>query len=175
LIESVKQRSVQSVNNHYLQVAHYNRRSQSVASISSSGSSNDSFWTRKKSSSNEICQKEKEEAEGNSLKLSARQLDELTKNSGLDEESLEDKYLQFVELCDKKPIKGLNERQFMKLYKKAYPHALNPTKLANSIFRLCDQNNDNVIDFKEFISSFCIPPSRYVHMYSIKSSQSKIR
>ena len=50
----------------------------------------------------------------------------------------------------------------MKLYKKAYPHALNPNKLANSIFRLCDQNKDNVIDFKEFISSFCIPPTRCV-------------
>ena len=46
------------------------------------------------------------------------------------------------------------------MYKRAFPHAINPTKLANSVFRLCDRDNDGVIDFAEFVASLCIPPTR---------------
>lgn len=84
----------------------------------------------------------------------------IAKESGLDEMIVEEKFAQFVSLCEGKPSKGLNERGFQAMYKRAFPCAINPTKLANSVFRLCDRDNDNVIDFAEFVASLCIPPTR---------------
>ena len=57
-------------------------------------------------------------------------------------------------------FQGLSERQFVNMYKRAFPNAINPSKLANSVFRLCDRDNDGVIDFAEFVASLCIPPTR---------------
>ena len=60
-------------------------------------------------------------------------------------------------------LQGLNQKQFLEMYKRAYPHALNSKRLANSVFRLCDRNIDGIIDFTEFAASICIPPTRYVY------------
>ena len=62
-------------------------------------------------------------------------------------------------------LQGLNQKQFLEMYKRAYPHAFNSKRLANSVFRLCDRNNDGIIDFTEFAASICIPPTRYVFRY----------
>ena len=51
------------------------------------------------------------------------------------------------------------------MYNRAYPHAFNSNRLANSVFQLCDRNNNGIIDFTEFVASICIPPTRYVHGY----------
>ena len=37
------------------------------------------------------------------------------------------------------PLQGLNEKQFQSLYKRSFHDAINPAKLANSVFRLCDR------------------------------------
>ena len=50
------------------------------------------------------------------------------------------------------------------MYNRAYPHAFNSNRLANSVFRLCDRNNNGIIDFTEFVASICIPPTRYVNI-----------
>ena len=62
-------------------------------------------------------------------------------------------------------LQGLNQKQFLEMYNRAYPHALNSKRLANSVFRLCDRNNDGIIDFTEFAASICIPPTRYAYIY----------
>ena len=62
-------------------------------------------------------------------------------------------------------LQGLNQKQFLEMYNRAYPHAFNSNRLANSVFRLCDRNNNGIIDFTEFVASICIPPTRYVHGY----------
>ena len=59
-------------------------------------------------------------------------------------------------------FQGLSARQFHSLYKRSFPYALNPARLAASVFRLCDANRDGVVDFEEFLTSVCMPPSRSV-------------
>ena len=59
-------------------------------------------------------------------------------------------------------FQGLSARQFHSLYKRSFPNALSPARLAASVFRLCDANCDGVVDFEEFLTSVCVPPSRSV-------------
>ena len=59
-------------------------------------------------------------------------------------------------------FQGLNPRQFLSLYKRSFPNALNPARLAASVFRLCDANRDGVVDFEEFLTSVCVAPNRSV-------------
>ena len=63
----------------------------------------------------------------------------------------------------KQSMQGLDAKQFHSLYKRSFPNALNPARLAASVFRLCDANRDGVVDFEEFLTSVCVPPSRSVH------------
>ena len=57
-------------------------------------------------------------------------------------------------------FQGISERQFNKFYKRAYPSSMNPSKMSESLFRLCDQEGKGNLDFREYVASFCVYPSK---------------
>ena len=56
---------------------------------------------------------------------------------------------------------GLHYKQFFSLYKRAFPHSVNPSRLSASVFRLIDRDGDGLIDFREYLVSLCTPSHRY--------------
>ena len=74
------------------------------------------------------------------------------------------KVLQFHGLAALRRLfdfQGISERQFYKFYRRAYPSSMNPTKLSESLFRLCDLEGKSNLDFREYVASFCVYPTRY--------------
>lgn len=76
--------------------------------------------------------------------LSESQINSLHKLNGYSEHKIEMLYKLFVNDC---PKGFLSRKQF---YKLCYPN-INSVKYSNRLFDMIDQNNDNKIDFFEFI------------------------
>lgn len=83
--------------------------------------------------------------------LSETQLDFLHKLSGYSKHKIEKLHHVFMKDC---PNGFLTRKQFYKFYRLLYPYG-NPVKFSNRVFNTFDQNNDNQIDFFEFVDAIC--------------------
>jgi Ca2+-binding EF-hand superfamily protein len=81
--------------------------------------------------------------------LNETQLDFLHKISGFSKYKLEKLHNAFINDC---PNGFLTRKQFYKFYRLFYPYG-NPVKFSNRVFKIFDKNNDNQIDFYEFVDA----------------------
>jgi Ca2+-binding EF-hand superfamily protein len=85
-------------------------------------------------------------------KLSPEQLSELQRMTRFDKKELQQWYRGFLKDC---PSGSLDKQEFQKFYKQFFPFG-DPSKFADYVFNVFDENKNGTIDFKEFICALSI-------------------
>ncbi|ODV93898.1 hypothetical protein PACTADRAFT_51646 [Pachysolen tannophilus NRRL Y-2460] len=85
-------------------------------------------------------------------KLSKDDISTLKKSTYFDRRELQQWYKGFLRDC---PSGQLTKEEFIKIYKQFFPFG-DPTEFSNYVFKVFDVDNNNLIDFKEFITALSI-------------------
>ncbi|KAI9208655.1 putative FRQ1-regulator of phosphatidylinositol-4-OH kinase [Polychytrium aggregatum] len=89
---------------------------------------------------------------GSTSKLSPELLVELQKSTHFDKKEIQQWYRGFIKDC---PKGSLNLEQFKEMYKQYFPFGDSST-FAELMFAVFDENQDRLIDFKEFLTALSI-------------------
>lgn len=87
-----------------------------------------------------------------SSKLKASELNELVACTYFDKRELRQWYKDFMKDC---PSGVLKKEEFQTIYQQFFPHG-DPSKFANFVFNVFDDNKDGFITFNEFIRALSI-------------------
>ncbi|CAH1766020.1 7267_t:CDS:2, partial [Entrophospora sp. SA101] len=85
-------------------------------------------------------------------KLNANELNELRNCTYFKTNELQEWYKGFLKDC---PKGELSKGEFQKIYKQFFPHG-DPSKFADYVFDVFDQNKNGKVDFKEFICALSV-------------------
>ena len=80
--------------------------------------------------------------------LAAKELNQLSEDTGLSKLSIQDWYKRFMNEC---PTGSISKERYLSLYRSFYPRARDPDAYAQMFFTAFDNDRDQALNFREFL------------------------
>ena len=80
--------------------------------------------------------------------LTAKELNQLSEETGLSKLSIQDWYKRFMHEC---PTGSISKERYINLYRSYYPRARNSDAYAQMLFTAFDDDRDQALNFREFL------------------------